>query len=63
VDDFKFDVLLASEVTETVFTRSAEIVFFIEGEAMLTSETATLYLTKRQSAFIPYNSGRYTVKG
>ncbi|MDW3056457.1 mannose-6-phosphate isomerase, class I [Vibrio sp. 1978] len=63
VDDFSFDVITASNEEKTVFTRSAEIVFCIEGNIEVSTVETTITLAAGQSAFIPYDSKRYSILG
>ncbi|MEZ9848952.1 mannose-6-phosphate isomerase, class I [Vibrio breoganii] len=63
VDDFKFDVITALQEQRIMFTRSAEIVFCIEGNIEVATKVANIVLTAGESAFIPYDSHCYSVLG
>ncbi|MEZ9852486.1 mannose-6-phosphate isomerase, class I [Vibrio breoganii] len=59
VDDFRFDVLEAKQTKQSVYVRSAEIVFCVEGEVHLDSADKELTLKAGESAFIPFDTAQY----
>ncbi|MDT8953433.1 mannose-6-phosphate isomerase, class I [Aeromonas caviae] len=63
VDDFRFDVLDASDAKKRVFVRSAEVVFCIEGEVTVNSHHKQVTLQPGESVFIPCEAMEYTCYG
>lgn len=63
VDDFKFDIIEVSDAENYLFVRSAEIVFCIEGEVLLSSESEQVTLLPGESAFIPFDTAKYSYQG
>ncbi len=63
VDDFKFDIITIAEQSKTVFTRSAEILFCIEGEIAVSNEKTNITLVVGQSVFVPFDAQQYSIIG
>ncbi|MEZ9901713.1 mannose-6-phosphate isomerase, class I [Vibrio breoganii] len=63
VDDFGFDIFNVTQEQQTVFTRSAEILMCMAGEAMVESDTQSILLKKGESLFVSCDSPQYQLKG
>jgi mannose-6-phosphate isomerase len=63
VDDFRFDVLEAKQTKQSVYVRSAEIVFCVEGEVHLASADKKITLKAGESALIPFDTTQYQYSG
>lgn len=59
VDDFAFDVINVGHSVKEQYTRSAEILFCIEGEAKICSGGTYLTLRAGDSVFVPYSTSSY----
>ncbi|PMO59984.1 mannose-6-phosphate isomerase, class I [Vibrio breoganii] len=63
VDDFKFDIMEATDTEHTLYARSAEILFCIEGELRVESKEALVMLGAGESALVPCSVGKYAIQG
>ncbi|MFM2587527.1 mannose-6-phosphate isomerase, class I [Vibrio sp. TBV020] len=63
VDDFGFDILSASDDMKSIYLRSAEILFCVEGEAYIQSNGEQVKLTPGESVFVSNNSSVYQYQG
>ncbi len=63
VDDFGFDILPLSNQSKSIYLRSAEILFCVEGEAIIASNGEQLVLKPGESVFISSDSGVYQYRG
>ncbi|NVN82650.1 MULTISPECIES: mannose-6-phosphate isomerase, class I [unclassified Vibrio] len=63
VDDFAFDVLNVGNPVRELHTRSAEILFCIEGEVKICSRDVNLSMKAGESVFIPCSVSSYWLAG
>ena len=63
VDDFGFDILSASDDVKSIYLRSAEILFCVEGEAYVQSNGEQVILKPGESVFVSNNSSVYQYQG
>ncbi|MEZ9667157.1 mannose-6-phosphate isomerase, class I [Vibrio breoganii] len=63
VDDFKFDVMEATDTEHTLYARSVEILFCTEGEVRVESKEALVILGAGESALVPCSVGKYAIQG
>ncbi|MDN3700435.1 mannose-6-phosphate isomerase, class I [Vibrio artabrorum] len=63
VDDFGFDIFNVTQEPQTIFTRSAEILMCIAGDATVESDTQSIHLNKGESLFVSCDSPQYQLKG
>lgn len=63
VDDFGFDVLSAMDEVKSIYLRSAEILFCVEGEAVISANDEHVTLRPGESVFVSHNSNVYQYQG
>ncbi|PMG35993.1 mannose-6-phosphate isomerase, class I [Vibrio breoganii] len=63
VDDFKFDLMEATDTERTLYARSAEILFCIEGELRVSFKETLTILGAGESALVPCSVGKYAIQG
>lgn len=63
VDDFGFDILSVSDEVKSIYLRSAEILFCVEGEAYVQSNGEQVLLKPGESVFVSNNSSVYQYQG
>lgn len=63
VDDFSFDIAVASQQQQTLYARSAEVIFCIDGEVLIETPQKALVLKKGESAFVTCDSLAYQFSG
>ncbi|MEZ8257967.1 mannose-6-phosphate isomerase, class I [Vibrio cyclitrophicus] len=63
VDDFKFDVLEANKIEQSVFVRGAEIVFCIQGEVCLSAQGKQVLIRTGESVLIPFEAQQFFYHG
>ncbi|MEZ8968483.1 mannose-6-phosphate isomerase, class I [Vibrio breoganii] len=63
VDDFKFDVFFVTDIQQSLYVRSAEILFCIEGNIVISTGEKRVTLTTGESVFVPYDSAHYQLSG
>jgi len=63
VDDFGFDILSASDQVKSIYLRSAEILFCVEGEVSIQSNGEQVNLKSGESVFVSSNSSVYQYQG
>lgn len=63
VDDFGFDVLSATDEVKSIYLRSAEILFCVEGEAVISANDEHVTLRPGESVFVSHNSNVYQYQG
>ncbi len=63
VDDFGFDIFNVTQEQQTIFTRSAEILMCIAGDATVESDTQSIHLNKGESLFVSCGSPQYQLTG
>ncbi|MEH0664466.1 mannose-6-phosphate isomerase, class I [Vibrio scophthalmi] len=63
VDDFGFDLLSATDEVKSIYLRSAEILFCVEGEAVICANDEHVTLRPGESVFVSHNSNVYQYQG
>lgn len=63
VDDFGFDLLSATDEVKSIYLRSAEILFCVEGEAVICANDEHVTLCPGESVFVSHNSNVYQYQG
>ncbi|UPQ86896.1 mannose-6-phosphate isomerase, class I [Vibrio sinaloensis] len=56
VDDFCFDIVSSTESAQTLYVRSAEVLFCLDGEVLIETPQSSISLIKGESAFISNDS-------
>ncbi|KJY82932.1 mannose-6-phosphate isomerase [Vibrio galatheae] len=63
VDDFCFDIVFSNPTPQTLYVRSAEVLFCIDGEVVVETPQQTVTLKKGQSAFVTCDALSYQFSG
>ncbi len=63
VDDFGFDILPLNHESHSIYLRSAEILFCVEGEATILSNGEQVVLKAGESVFVSHDCGVYRYQG